>query len=120
MIAPSGTPGRYLGLALCLPLFFFPRQPIPSGTAQVTLLDVGQGLSVVVQTSQHTLVYDTGPRLGTNFDAARAALIPFLQQHDITQIDKLMVSSVNSQHTGGIRSLLEQFPITQIITYKSH
>lgn len=33
-----------------------------AGDMKVTVLDVGQGLSVVVQTQTHTLLYDAGPK----------------------------------------------------------
>lgn len=114
-LAPHGMPGRTLALILCLPLLFFPRNNITPGTARFTLLDVGQGLSVVIQTSTHTLVYDTGPRLGANFDAARAALIPFLRQQHIKKIDILIISHDDGYHNGGIRSLLEHLPVKRII-----
>ena len=58
--------GRALGLALCLPLFCPPERAPPPGQAQITVLDVGQGLAVVVRTAQHTLVYDTGARVGAS------------------------------------------------------
>jgi competence protein ComEC len=116
LLAPPGIPGRWLGLLCCLPLLFFPRNiPVP-GTAQFTLLDVGQGLAAVVRTAGSVLVYDTGPRLGADYDAARAALLPFLRQQGIDRIDLLIISHQDSQHTGGIGSLLEQFSVRRVIT----
>src|SRR4030065_658250 len=55
-----GVPRRGWGLVWLLPMFLVrPSSPAP-GEAWVTLLDVGQGLSAVVQTAGHTLVDDNG------------------------------------------------------------
>ncbi len=63
LAAPRGVPGRFLGLLALLPLFAVaPDAPAP-GTFRLIVLDVGQGLAVVVATHRHALLYDTGPAL---------------------------------------------------------
>jgi len=60
LLAPRGLPGAWLGSLFLLPLALI-RPPAPSeGSAEFTLLDVGQGLAAVVRTQRHVLVYDTG------------------------------------------------------------
>ena len=50
MLAPRGVPGRALGLVWLVPLFVVvPMLPAP-GAFRLTVLDVGQGLAVLVQT----------------------------------------------------------------------
>lgn len=115
-LAPRGLPGRWLGMPLCLPLLWPPAAaPMPGGF-WFTLLDVGEGLATVVRTSHHTLIYDTGRRLGTTLDTGRAVLAPFLRYQGATQVDLLIVSHADSQHTGGVRSLRELFPVARILT----
>ena len=116
LLAPPAIPARWVGLVLCFPLVFFPLPRPEPGALWFTLLDVGQGLAVVVRTADHVLIYDTGPRLGAGFDAARVALIPFLRQQGIRHIDRLVISHADSQHSGGVRSLREAFSIGQILT----
>ncbi|MFN8665526.1 MAG: DNA internalization-related competence protein ComEC/Rec2, partial [Thermomicrobiales bacterium] len=116
LLAPRGLPGRWLGLPLSLPLLWPPAvTPAPTGF-WFTLLDVGSGLAAVVRTQNHVLVYDTGARLGATLDAGRAALAPFLRQQGINRIDALIVSHADKQHTGGVRSLRELFPVEWIFT----
>ncbi|MDG4605097.1 MAG: DNA internalization-related competence protein ComEC/Rec2 [Candidatus Contendobacter sp.] len=115
-LAPHGLPGRWLGAPLCLPLLWPPTVAPPLGGVWFTLLDAGQGLAAVVRTQNHVLVYDTGPRLGTTLDAGRAALAPFLRQQGALQVDALIVSHADSQHTGGVRSLRELMPVARILT----
>ncbi len=55
LLAPRGLPGTWLGSLFLLPLALI-RPPAPNeGTAEFTLLDVGQGLAAVVRTQRHIL-----------------------------------------------------------------
>ncbi|MDG4594196.1 MAG: DNA internalization-related competence protein ComEC/Rec2 [Candidatus Contendobacter sp.] len=116
LLAPRGVPSRWLGLPLCLPLLWPPASAPEPGGFWFTLLDVGQGLAAVVRTQQHVLVYDTGPKLGNTLDAGRAVLVPFLRQQGASQVDALIVSHADGQHTGGVRSLRELMPVKRILT----
>ncbi len=116
LLSPRGLPGRWLGVALCLPLLWPPVAAPQPGGFWFTLLDVGQGLAAVVRTRSHLLVYDTGPRLGPELDAGRAALVPFLRQQGVKRADALVVSHADPQHTGGVRSLREAMPVGWILT----
>jgi competence protein ComEC len=64
-------------------------------------LDVGQGLSAVVQTHQHTLVFDTGPEFRSGFSAAAAVVAPFLARQGTRRIDRLVVSKGATDLNGG-------------------
>lgn len=114
LLAPRGTPGRWLGLVLLLPLVTV-RPAVPAaGEARVTLLDVGQGLSVVVRTRQHTLVYDAGPSYSPTFDTGQAVVAPFLRNQGIERIDTLVISHGDNDHIGGMQSLLHAFPVDRL------
>jgi len=114
LFAPRGLPGRWPGLVLLLPMLAA-RHPAPeSGAVRVTLLDVGQGLSTVVRTQGHTLVYDAGPAYGPDFDTGRAVVVPFLRSQGIRRIDRLVVSHGDNDHIGGVASLLQDFPVADV------
>lgn len=115
-LAPRGVPGRWLGAVLCLPLLFFPHALPPPGGFWLTVLDVGSGLAVTVRTHNHTLVYDTGPRLGGARDAGGAVLVPFLRWSGVAAVDTVLISHADRQHSGGVRSLLEALPVRQVLT----
>jgi competence protein ComEC len=116
LLLPRGIPARYLGLILCLPLVLpLPLRP-KFGEAVLSLLDVGQGLATVIQTTGHTLVFDTGPRFSAFFDTGEAVIVPFLRQQHVAQIDTLMVSHSDRDHIGGAQSLLSTMPVRQIIS----
>ena len=116
LMLPRGLPGRWPGLILFLPLLLGEAPRPNSGQAWFTLLDVGQGLAAVVQTRHHTLVFDTGPRFGPNFDAGRAVVVPFLRQAGVRQVDTLIVSHGDRDHIGGVESLLAAMPARRILS----
>lgn len=116
LLAPRGVPGRALGLIWLLPLFVvIPLLPGP-GAFRLTVLDVGQGLAVLVQTQQHALLYDTGPRFNDTADAGNRIIAPMLRSIGVTHLDTLMVSHQDSDHSGGARSLLETVPVTTLLS----
>ncbi len=63
-LAPAGLPLRALGAALLLPALLPSSPPVEWGRAEVRVLDVGQGLAVLVRTREHVLLYDSGARQG--------------------------------------------------------
>lgn len=115
-LAPRGMPHRYLAIFVFLPLISYTPTKPAIGTARVTVLEVGQGLAVVVETRQHTLIYDTGPRFSNEFDAGAAVVVPFLKTRKIRDIDKVIVSHRDNDHRGGLASLQNAFSIGEILT----
>ncbi len=116
LLLPRGFPGKHLALFGLLPLWWYlPPKPEPD-SAWITLLDVGQGLSVVVQTHSHTLVFDTGPRFSPTFDTGAAVVTPFLNYHGRHHIDRLVISHGDQDHIGGALSLIQAMPVTQILS----
>ncbi|HVV67552.1 MAG TPA: DNA internalization-related competence protein ComEC/Rec2 [Gammaproteobacteria bacterium] len=116
LLAPKGLPVRWLGVLWLLPLLYY-RAPVPAaGEVWLTLLDVGQGLSAVIRTAHHTLVFDAGPKMGLQDDAGARVIVPFLHSLGIKRLDMLMISHGDSDHIGGAFSVLAQMPVSQIIT----
>ena len=116
ILMPRGWPLRGMGVVLFLPMVLLRPAPPTPGTAEFTLLDVGQGLAAVVQTHRHTLVFDTGPRFPSGFDTGKAVLLPFLRDRGIERVDMLVVSHGDNDHIGGARSLTEGIPVSRILT----
>jgi competence protein ComEC len=117
LLSPRGIPGRWLGLVLLTPLIFVavPR-PDDGGDVRLTLLDVGQGLSTVVQTAHHVLVFDSGARYSDRFDLGSAVIEPFLRAQAEDKIDVLVISHGDNDHIGGAEALLRLFDVGQVLT----
>ncbi|MDD2865162.1 MAG: DNA internalization-related competence protein ComEC/Rec2 [Methylococcales bacterium] len=116
LFTPRGIPARFLGLVLNLPLLFPVLPTLQNGEAIVTILDVGQGLAVSVQTQNHGLLYDTGARFFNGGDMGKSVVLPFFRYHGIKKLDTLLISHGDNDHSGGAYSVLEKIPITQILT----
>ena len=86
---------------------------------EVVLLDVGQGLSMVIHVNgkhNYTLVYDTGPRYPSGFSAAKAVLIPYLQSRGVSHVDQLIISHADNDHIGGYSDLINAVSVNQVLT----
>lgn len=116
LFSPKGLPGRNLAVVLMLPLTFVDHPRPDEKDVSVVLLDVGQGLSVVVQTAHRTLVYDTGARFSDRFDMGMSVVAPFLRSRGIDKIDALVISHGDNDHIGGARSLANEYRIERLFT----
>ncbi len=114
LLAPRGFPARWLCLPLLMPLFLWQPARPQQGELWLTVLDVGQGLSVLLQTAQHTLLYDTGAKFSPRFDAARAVILPTLRVQRIERLDRLILSHNDLDHVGALQPLLDRFPVRRL------
>lgn len=115
LLLPRGVPARLLGAALFLPLLL-PRPGAPAaGAFEAVVLDVGQGLAVIVRTQRHTLVYDTGARYRSGFDLGAAAVLPSLRALGVRQLDLLVLSHGDNDHVGGAGSLVHGLPPGRVL-----
>lgn len=101
MLAPRGVPARWLGILLLLPLYAVAPARPATGEAWLDVLDVGQGLAMVVRTRDHTLLYDAGPAYGEEANAGDRVVLPFMRGAGLTSLDALVVSHADNDHAGG-------------------
>jgi competence protein ComEC len=116
LISPRGIPGRWLGLLMLLPLLFINVPKPKQGEVIMTLLDVGQGLSAIIETSKHVLVFDTGAKYSDHYDMGDAVVIPFLNSKGIEIVDTLLISHGDNDHIGGTESVINQSRVEKILT----
>jgi competence protein ComEC len=67
-----------------------------------------------VETRDHVLVYDTGPRFG-DFDTGWAVLAPYLRSRGRRAVDVLLLSHGSNDHAGGAASLLRELPVRRVL-----
>ena len=91
-----------LGLCICLCLSWI--EPMLD-SCRVTVLDVGQGQCVILQSEGKTFLVDCGGSY--DVDAADMALETLLSQ-GINQIDGIVLSHYDKDHIGGVTYLLER------------
>jgi len=109
LLLPRGLPHRWLGLLLLLPLLApFPRPSADS--LRLDVLDVGQGTAVLVGSSEHLLVYDSGPGDGQEFNLVDQVMVPAILQSGYRSPDRILISHGDMDHAGGLNRLMELFP----------
>ncbi len=111
--APRAMPLRWCAVLLCLPLFFPVNVKVSPDVAEVRVLDVGQGLAVMVRTARHVMVYDTGDKHSERFDAGRDIVATALRNAHVSNIDMLVISHADSDHAGGRSGLLSEIAAKQ-------
>lgn len=111
---PAKVPARPAALAGLLPLFAPAVEPPQPGALRVTAFDVGQGMAVLVETPERRLLYDAGPLYGGDSEAGARVILPWLRARGIDHLDALVVSHLDSDHSGGVPSLLRNLRIDWI------
>ena len=104
--------GRLLGTAFSIPLFISPIQSISEfqiahSEFRASVLDIGQGTAVLIETKNRRLLYDTGPIQGKKDDAGQRIILPYLRGRGIDHIDRMVISHGDSDHVGGAATLLK-------------
>ncbi|MFT4562982.1 MAG: competence protein ComEC [Gammaproteobacteria bacterium] len=109
----------FVGPLLISVLMLGERETLSNGQYRVTVLDVGQGLAVVVETASKIMVYDTGPSFG-DYSAGKTILTPFLRARGVRKIDRLVLSHADNDHAGGWPALVAAFPVGEIVVSPGH
>lgn len=109
-LMPRGTPGKALAALLWLPLLWPDRHAPAPGEVEATAIDVGQGLSVLVRTRSHALLYDMGPAVPDGFDAGERSVVPVLHARGLGRLDRLVVSHADLDHVGGLATVRREVP----------
>jgi competence protein ComEC len=113
-LLPKPYPGKYLGIFLLFPLLFQAPEKIPYNSIRIAVVDVGQGLSVLVRTKNHQLLYDTGAGNANGFSRGTSTLAPALNALQIKYLDKVIISHGDNDHYGGLDGLKKSIKIGQI------
>jgi competence protein ComEC len=94
-------------------IFIYMISPyLSSGKLRVTLLDIGQGDSAVVELPDKKVMLIDG---GTHEpDMGRRVVAPYLWSQGIRKVDYLVSSHSHSDHFGGLMYILDNFDIGEI------
>ena len=116
LLAPRGFPAKWMGCFGFLPLFFYHLETPAVGDFKSTVIDVGQGLSVLIQTHDHVMLYDTGAHFPGGFDFGDSVVTPYLREQGISTINRLEISHGDNDHSGGADAIVKNFYVKQIVT----
>ena len=112
-LLPRGIPGRYAGLLLMAPLVMPIGQSLKTTQTRIDLLDVGQGLSVLLTARDYLMVYDTGPGNGlvgeAGWDMVAGTIQPMIKATGRSP-DLIVASHGDIDHAGGLERLRSLYP----------
>lgn len=84
------------------------RQLSRSPDWAVHMLDVGNGLAIVIEKNKRALLYDTGNRWPGG-DSAKQVIIPWLRWHALVP-EGVIISHGHLDHIGGLDSIINAWP----------
>ncbi|MCZ8015868.1 MAG: DNA internalization-related competence protein ComEC/Rec2 [Limnobacter sp.] len=109
LLLPPGLVSRWIGLAL-VAMLAWPAPRPAENDFWMTLMDVGQGTAIAIQTHRHLLIYDAGPAFNDRSNSARRVLLPWLAAHGYKKPDVFMLSHDDADHSGGAPLMLLKAP----------
>ena len=111
---PRGWPLRWAAPMTWLPLVAPAPDAPPPGGFRLTVLDVGQGASVLVETARRTLLFDAGPGAESTHAGARI-VAPALRARGIRTVDSLVLSHADADHAGGAAAVYAAAEVRQLL-----
>lgn len=105
-----------LGLASLLIILSFAANVIP-GYLEVTMLDVGQGDSILIKSpsGDHYLIDGGGYQFESDYEISDRVLYPAFRQLNVKEFEAVFLSHNHEDHKQGIEELIEDdFPINHL------
>ncbi len=112
-----------VGSVVVLGIYIFlnntPKQNVDN-LLDITIIDVGQGNSALIQTPQgyRILVDGGGFSESSTFDTGKNILAPYLWQNKISSLDYVILSHPESDHLNGLIYILKNFNVQTLIKNK--
>jgi len=109
------APLRWSATCAVLPLVFAPSRMPDSGTARVSVLDVGRGTAALVVTHSHVLLFDTGDSWNTRGARVYRWLLPALDALGRDRIDLVVLPTLDGDRASGTAALAFERDVPEIL-----
>ncbi|MGO4892849.1 DNA internalization-related competence protein ComEC/Rec2 [Flavobacterium sp. W21_SRS_FM6] len=83
---------------------------------QIDILDVGHGSAVVISKQGRAVMYDVGAAYPSGFNMAESVILPLLKARGIAQLDKVIISHWDNDHSGSLQVLKNKISVAHILT----
>jgi len=77
---------------------------------ELRMLDVGQGLAVLIKSDGHYMLYDGGGRYTSSY------VVAYLKKHGVKKLDYLVASHYDEDHIFGLVGVLNTTKVTKALT----
>lgn len=114
LLLPRGLPLQRWAILLVIPAFVFTDNSLRHGEWQLYAFDIGQGGAILVQTAHHHILFDTGARVSATNESGSRVLLPAFRALGVKNLDVLVISHADLDHSGGLKTILENIPVQKI------
>lgn len=127
-IEKKQRPAFFSIVCILMCMFYYRFVPV----SQVTILDIGQGDSILLQTpfNRKVTLIDTGGQLQwgeqekwaqreKSFSIGKDTIVPAFKSFGISKIDRLYLTHADADHSGEIKAIGQEMPIKEIAATKA-
>ena len=108
---------RFLMILIISALIYNSCFLIPRSYLEYDFIDVGQGDCSLIITPKHkSILIDGGDN--SDYDNGEKTILPILINRHIKQIDYLIISHFDSDHVGGLFSIIEKYKVKRVVISK--
>ena len=107
---------KIISMVLIIVFFSFLTFLIPKNL-KINFIDVGQGDSCLIVTPHNKKILIDGGG-SENYDVGKNTLIPYLLARKIKKIDYIIISHFDTDHVGGILSVMKELKVKKVIISK--
>ncbi|WP_111859517.1 DNA internalization-related competence protein ComEC/Rec2 [Acinetobacter sp. CFCC 10889] len=114
LFLPRGVVSKAWVAICCIPLIF-PQQKQSDFT--LTVLDVAQGQAIFVNLPKQKIMIDTGGSFDeAKFSIGRQVVVPYLKQQGVYQLDQVILSHLDQDHSGAFPAIAEEIKVKQVLS----
>lgn len=108
-------------IAIIFLLIIFINAKLPK-TLEIKFIDVGQGDATLITTkyNKKILIDGGGSEFNSSFDVGEKTLLPYLLKHKINKLDYVVISHFDSDHIGGLFTIIEELSVDNLIIGKQY
>jgi competence protein ComEC len=115
LMLPFSSRLKIISAFACLIIFFPPLQTKPEKDQfTLHLLDVGQGLSIFIETHTRNILFDTGAGYASGFNYFNAIIQPLLSKIKVHKLDLMVISHSDNDHSGGLLAAQSALKIARL------
>ena len=109
---------KVIKLIVAIIIIFLVFIQIPKNL-KIFFVDVGQGdCTLIVTPGNKTILIDGGGSEFGSFDVGKSVLIPYILDRGFTKIDYIIVSHFDSDHVGGLLTVMEELKVDTVLISK--
>lgn len=114
LFLPKGIVPRVWSVILLLALFLPTKN---SNLVSIDVIDVGQGQSIFIDSSDSKILIDTGGSHDeSKFSIGERIIVPFMMKKGYSSLDLVMLSHLDQDHAGGFEKISEHITIKSVMS----